>query len=122
MGLNVSGAVFEAGAGGAGDAISRPRCDAASRSLPAVGSILGSYKKGLWPAAEVRRGLDRPGRDALCRPGAGVPGSSLSTARLAAEKYKTFLATYKRVGGVIRVVLAGRVRPLGGVLLDRTRI
>ena len=38
--------------------------------------------------------------------------------RLVVKKYKTFLATYKPVGGVIRVVLA-RARLLGGVLLDR---
>ena len=39
--------------------------------------------------------------------------------RMVVKKYKTFLATYKPVGGVIRVVLGARARSLGGVLLDR---
>ena len=39
------------------------------------------------------------------RPGAGRPGLFSLYGRLVVKKYKTFLATYKPVGGVIRVVL-----------------
>ena len=71
-------AVLEAGAGcgGDGDQSAAVRCGlvvvaAGGRSRPEEGS---------WPAAEVRQGPDRPGQDAPCRPGAGRPGFSPSTA------------------------------------------
>ena len=95
-------AVLEAGAGcgGDGDQSAAVRCGlvvvaAGGRSRPEEGS---------WPAAEVRQGPDRPGQRAAQTRGWQTGLFSLY-GRLVVKKYKTFLATYKPVGGVIRVVL-----------------
>ena len=82
--------------------ISRLRCDAALRSLPVV--VDPGQKKGRGrPPKYGKNGSTWP--NAPRRHGAGRPGCSPSTASLVVKKYKTFLATYKPVGGVIRVVL-----------------
>ena len=82
--------------------ISRLRCDAALWSLPPV--VDPGQKKGRRPAAEVRQGPDRPGQTRVQTRGWQTGLFSLY-GRLVVKKYKTFLATYKPVGGVIRVVL-----------------
>ena len=51
-----------------------------------------------WPAAEVRQGPDRPGQTRRADPGLANRAFSLY-GRLVVKKYKTFLATYKPVGG-----------------------
>ena len=71
-----------------------------------------------WPAAEVRQGPGSTWPDARAYPGR-LTGLFSPHGRLVVKKYKTFLATYKPVGGVIRVVLVRGARSLGGVLLDR---
>ena len=95
-------AVLEAGAGCGddGDQSAAVRCGlvvvaAGGRSRPEEGS---------WPAAEVRQGPDRPGQTRRADRGWQTGLFSLY-GRLVVKKYKTFLATYKPVGGVIRVVL-----------------
>ena len=61
-------------------------------------------EEGSWSAAEVRQGPDRPGQTPAQTRGWQTGLFSLY-GRLVVKKYKTFLATYKPVGGVIRVVL-----------------
>jgi DDE superfamily endonuclease len=81
--------------------ISRRRCDAALWSLPPV-------------VEPSRRGRGRPpkyGKERIDLAGLAARGRGWQTGlfsvygRLEVKKYRTFLATYKPVGGVIRVVL-----------------
>ena len=109
-------AVLEADAGCGGDGDQRLRRDAALWSLPPV--VDPGRKKG-------RGRPPKYGKDRIDLAKTGHADRGWQTGlfslygRMVVKKYKTFLATYKPVGGVIRVVLGARARSLGGVLLDR---
>ena len=82
--------------------ISRLRCDAALWSLPAV--VDPGQKKGRGrPPKYGKDRIDLARRAAQTR--GWQTGLFSLYGRLVVKKYKTFLATYKPVGGVIRVVL-----------------
>ena len=82
--------------------ISRLRCDAALWSLPAV--LTPGQKKGPGRPREYgKKRIDLAKRAAQA--GGWRIGLFHVYGRLEVKKYKTFLATYKPVGGVIRVVL-----------------
>ena len=96
--------------------ISRLRCDAALWSLPVV--VDPGQKRGRGrPPKYGKNRIDLAKRAAQTR--GWQTGLFSLYGRLVVKKYKTFLATYKPVGGVIRVVLGARARSLGGVLFDR---
>ena len=82
--------------------ISRLRCDAALWSLPPV--VDPGQKKGRGrPPKYGKDRIDLARRAAQTR--GWQTGLFSLYGRLVVKKYKTFLATYKPVGGVIRVVL-----------------
>src|SRR5262249_56551614 len=82
--------------------ISRLRCDAALRSLPPV--VEPGRKKGRGrPPKYGKERIDLAGLAARSR--GWQTGLFSLYGRLEVKKYRTFLATYKPVGGVIRVVL-----------------
>ena len=82
--------------------ISRLRCDAALWSLPPV--VDPGQKKGRGrPPKYGKDRIDLARRTAQTR--GWQTGLFSLYGRLVVKKYKTFLATYKPVGGVIRVVL-----------------
>jgi DDE superfamily endonuclease len=82
--------------------ISRLRCDAALWSLPPV--LAPGQKKGRGrPRKYGKKRIDLAQRAAAA--GGWRIGLFHIYGRLEVKKYKTFLATYKPVGGVIRVVL-----------------
>ena len=82
--------------------ISRLRCDAALWSLPPV--VDPGQKKGRGrPPKYGKDRIDLAKRAAQTR--GWQTGLFSLYGRLVVKKYKTFLATYKPVGGVIRVVL-----------------
>ena len=82
--------------------ISRLRCDAALWSLPVV--VDPGQKKGRGrPPKYGKDRIDLARRTAQTR--GWQTGLFSLYGRLVVKKYKTFLATYKPVGGVIRVVL-----------------
>ena len=82
--------------------ISRLRCDAALWSLPVV--VDPGQKKGRGrPPKYGKDRIDLARRAAQTR--GWQTGLFSLYGRLVVKKYKTFLATYKPVGGVIRVVL-----------------
>ena len=81
--------------------ISRLRCDAALWSLPPVVEP-GRRGRGRPPKYAKER-IDRAGLAARSR--GWQTGLFSVYGRLEVKKYRTFLATYKPVGGVIRVVL-----------------
>ena len=82
--------------------ISRLRCDAALWSLPPV--VDPGQKKGRGrPPKYGKQRIDLAKRAAQTR--GWQTGLFSLYGRLVVKKYKTFLATYKPVGGVIRVVL-----------------
>jgi len=82
--------------------ISRLRCDAALWSLPPV--VDPGQKKGRGrPPKYGKNRIDLAKRAAQTR--GWQTGLFSLYGRLVVKKYKTFLATYKPVGGVIRVVL-----------------
>ena len=82
--------------------ISRLRCDAALWSLPPV--VDPGQKKGRGRPPKYGKGrIDLARRTAKTR--GWQTGLFSLYGRLVVKKYKTFLATYKPVGGVIRVVL-----------------
>jgi hypothetical protein len=81
--------------------ISRLRCDAALWSLPPV---IDPARRGRGrPPIYGRQRIDLAKRAA--QPGGWRTGLFSMYGQLEVKKYKTFLATYKPVGGVIRVVL-----------------
>ena len=82
--------------------VSRLRCDAALWSLPPV---VEPGQKQARPAAEVRQGPDQPGQAARGQNRGWQTGVFALYGRPVVKTYKTFLATYTPVGGVIRVVL-----------------
>ena len=82
--------------------ISRLRCDAALWSLPVV--VDPGQKRGRGrPPKYGKNRIDLAKRAAQTR--GWQTGLFSLYGRLVVKKYKTFLATYKPVGGVIRVVL-----------------
>ena len=82
--------------------ISRLRCDAALWSLPVV--VEPGQKKGRGrPPKYGKQRIDLAKRAAQTR--GWQTGLFSLYGRMVVKKYKTFLATYKPVGGVIRVVL-----------------
>ena len=82
--------------------ISRLRCDAALWSLPVV--VDPGQKRGRGrPPKYGKNRIDLAKRAAQTR--GWQTGLFFLYGRLVVKKYKTFLATYKPVGGVIRVVL-----------------
>jgi DDE superfamily endonuclease len=82
--------------------ISRLRCDAALCSLPVV--LAPGQKKGRGrPRKYGKKRIDLAKRAAHA--GGWRSGLFHIYGRLEVKKYKTFLATYEVVGGVIRVVL-----------------
>ena len=82
--------------------ISRLRCDAALWSLPVV--VDPGQKRGRGrPPKYGKNRIDLAKRAATTR--GWQTGLFSFYGRLVVKKYKTFLATYKPVGGVIRVVL-----------------
>ena len=82
--------------------ISRLRCDAALWSLPVV--VEPGPKKGRGrPPKSGKQPIDLAKRSAQTR--GWQTGLFSLYGRMVVKKYKTFLATYKPVGGVIRVVL-----------------
>ena len=82
--------------------ISRLRCDAALWSLPPV--LAPGQKKGPGrPRTYGKKRIDLAKRAAQA--GGWRSGLFSVYGRLEVKKYKTFLATYAPVGGVIRVVL-----------------
>ena len=82
--------------------ISRLRCDAALWSLPVV--VDPGQKRGRGrPPKYGKNRIDLAKRAAQTR--GWQTGFFSLYGRLVVKKYKTFLATYKPVGGVIRVVL-----------------
>jgi hypothetical protein len=82
--------------------ISRLRCDAALRSLPPV--LAPGQKRGRGkPRKYGKQPIDLARRAAQTR--GWQTGLFQLYGRLEVKKYKTFLATYPPVGGVIRVVL-----------------
>ena len=86
--------------------ISRLRCDAALRSLPVV--VEPGQKKGRGrPPKYGKQRIDLAKRAAQTR--GWQTGLFSLYGHLVVKKYKTFLATYKPVGGVIRVVLVREV-------------
>ena len=93
--------ILEAGAGCGddGDQPAAVRC----RLVVVAGGGRSRPEAGSWPAAEVRQEPDRPGQAAQMR--GWQTGFFSLYGRPVVKKYKTFLATYKPVGGVIRVVL-----------------
>jgi hypothetical protein len=82
--------------------ISRLRCDAALWSLPPVVEPGGKKGRGRPPKYGKDR-IDLAGRAAQAR--GWQVGVFTLYGRPVVKKYQTFLATYKPVGGVIRVVL-----------------
>ena len=87
--------------------ISRLRCDAALWSLPVV--VEPGQKKGRGrPPKYGKQRIDLAKRAAQTR--GWQTGLFSLYGRMVVKKYKTFLATYKPVGGVIRVVLVARWR------------
>ena len=96
--------------------ISRLRCDAALWSLPPV--VDPGQKRGRGrPPKYGKQRIDLAKRAGQTR--GWQTGLFPLYGRLVVKKYKTFLATYKPVGGVIRVVLVREPDRLGGVLRDR---
>ena len=86
--------------------ISRLRCDAALWSLPVV--VEPGQKKGRGrPPKYGKQRIDLAKRAAQTR--GWQTGLFSLYGRMVVKKYKTFLATYKPVGGVIRVVLVREV-------------
>ena len=96
--------------------ISRLRCDAALWSLPVV--VEPGQKKGRGrPPKYGKQRIDLAKCAAQTR--GWQTGLFSLYGRMVVKKYKTFLATYKPVGGVIRVVLVRRGGELGGVFFHR---
>ena len=71
------------------------------------------------PSAQVRQEQNQPGQARRPSPTAGRRPNAPSTARRSTKLYKTFLATYRPVGGVIRVVIVEEDHDWYPVLLDR---
>jgi len=86
--------------------ISRLRCDAALWSLPEVAPAGQKRGRGRPPKYGKHR-IDLAKRAA--QKGGWQTGLFSVYGRWVVKKYKTFLATYKPVGGVIRVVLVREV-------------
>jgi hypothetical protein len=85
--------------------ISRLRCDAALWSLPPV--VDPTQRGPGRPRKYGKKRIDLARRAAQTR--SWQTGLFRLYGRLVVKKYKTFLATYKSVGGVIRVVLVREV-------------
>ena len=70
-----------------------------------AGDLSSRGRRKTGPTAQVRQGRDQPGQAGRPSPRLADRRPSCCMARTVRKTYKTFLATYKPAGGLIRVVL-----------------